>query len=214
MLHDEHRRTFVSHRKGVFSPETLRKWWESLEQGIRWRRTTSEDHDLALPRSAAWLTKEGCECYYEYSGLEFKPAPMAPWFLEITEAVVRQCGVSERPDSCNANFYKDGSQSVGWHADDERLFDAVRQDALILSLSLGATRSFELASKDKPDDVIRLRLEDGDLCSMEGLCQKHYRHRVPRQKAVDGPRINLTWRWVRCHAPDCPRARSRPPQLP
>jgi len=202
VLHDEHRRTFVSHRKGAFATSQLREWWSALESQIQWRRPTS-DH-LVLPRSAAWLTLEGCTCRYEYAGLEFDPLPMSRWFLDIMEIVCRTCGLADRPNSCNANFYDNGSQSVGWHSDDEPLFDAVNRDVLIVSLSLGATRTFELASKDKPTDIIKLPLEDGDLCTMEGLCQKHYRHRVPRQKSVDGPRINLTWRWVLRHSDSCP----------
>lgn len=202
VLHDEHRRTFVAHRKDAFPASLLRSWWDLLSANIRWRRPTSDD--VALPRSAAWLTNEGCTCKYEYSGLQFDPLPMFPWFLEITETVCRTCGLKERPNSCNANYYENGMQSVGWHSDDEPLFDALHRDVLIVSLSLGATRTFELASKDKPTEILKLPLEDGDLCTMEGLCQKHYRHRVPRQRLVERPRINLTWRWVLRHEDSCP----------
>merc|ERR1712232_39082 len=38
---------------------------------------------------------------------------------------------------------------------------------------------------------------------MEGLMQKHYKHRIPREPAVDAPRINLTWRWIVRHDEDC-----------
>merc|ERR1712110_190764 len=47
-------------------------------------------------------------------------------------------------------------------------------------------------------------LGDGDLCTMEGLCQKHYQHRVPKQIEAQGPRINLTWRWLVRHHKTCP----------
>ena len=46
------------------------------------------------------------------------------------------------PDCVNINLYEDGSQTVGWHADDESLFDGKNRDAMILSLSLGSTREF------------------------------------------------------------------------
>jgi len=204
VLHDEHRRTFVSHRKGTFSATTLREWWNILRERISWRRPKTDD--LILPRSAAWLTVQGCQCRYEYGGLAFDPLPMADWFLELTDTICRTIGLTERPNSCNANYYDNGTQSVGWHSDDEPLFDALKRDVLILSLSLGATRVFELASKDKPLEITKLPLEDGDLCTMEGLCQKHYRHRVPRQRAPTGPRINLTWRWLLRHERHCPLA--------
>lgn len=206
VLHDEHRRTFVSHRKDAFSTETLKHWWHILATRIKWRRP-KVGPERVLPRSAAWLTREACKCRYEYSGLKFDPIPMEPWFDEITEEVCKTCGFTERPNSCNANYYDGETQSVGWHSDDEPLFDALNRDVFILSLSLGATRSFELHSKDKPAEVIRLPLDNGDVCTMEGLCQKHYRHRVPRQRATAGPRINLTWRWVLKHEVACPLSR-------
>lgn len=34
--------------------------------------------------------------------------------------------------------------------------------------------------------------------------QKHYVHRIPKSKAGCGPRVNLTWRWIKCHGRGCP----------
>jgi len=58
-------------------------------------------------------------------------------------------------------------------------------------------------------ESIRLRLSDGDICTMEGLLQKHYRHRVPVERPSMAPRINLTWRWV-AHDSGCPRYNDSP----
>eukprot|EP00404_Azadinium_spinosum_P042456 CAMPEP_0180826560 /NCGR_PEP_ID=MMETSP1038_2-20121128/73611_1 /TAXON_ID=632150 /ORGANISM="Azadinium spinosum, Strain 3D9" /LENGTH=60 /DNA_ID=CAMNT_0022869181 /DNA_START=45 /DNA_END=224 /DNA_ORIENTATION=- len=41
---------------------------------------------------------------------------------------------------------------------------------------------------------------------MEGLTQKHYMHRVPRERFVAQPRINLTWRYIVEHCRGCPDA--------
>jgi len=205
VFHDEHRRSFVAHRKEAFNEGLLREWWETLSTQISWCRPRTADR--VLPRSAAWLTREGCTCSYEYSRMKFAPTTMPDWFLEITDRVCQMCGLRERPNACNANYYDSGVQAVGWHSDNEPLFDAVNQDTLIVSLSFGATRTFELRSKDNPFQYFRLQLENGDLCTMEGLCQKHYRHRVPLERTIEGPRINLTWRWVRCHDATCPHSR-------
>mmetsp|Transcript_100485 Transcript_100485/g.324022 ORF Transcript_100485/g.324022 Transcript_100485/m.324022 type:complete len:120 (-) Transcript_100485:323-682(-) len=110
------------------------------------------------------------------------------------------------PNCCNLNLYEDGGMSVGWHADDEQLFLGRMKDCPIISLSLGQTRTFELRPNE-PEEAeppsCRIELRSGDLVTMEGLMQKHYQHRVPREKAT-GPRINLTWRWIRKHALRCP----------
>lgn len=213
VVHDEHRRSFVAHLKQAFPPEMLQRWWHILMDKLNWNRPErppkrgrldGESDELLLPRSAAWLTAAGCKCGYEYAGLRFMPMPMPDWFLEITHAICNVVGLRDIPNSCNANLYETGLQTVSWHSDDEPLFDATNRDALIVSLSLGAARSFELRPKDDPFQETSLRLEDGDLCLMEGLCQKHYRHRVPPEADVHDPRINLTWRWVVHHEPGCP----------
>lgn len=206
VLHDEHRRSFLSHRKQAFTVKTLKEWWNLLSTKIKWRRPATLE-DRVLPRSAAWLTSDSCTCTYEYGGIRFPPLSMDPWLLDITDRVCRACGLKERPNALNANFYDSGEQTVGWHSDNEPLFDATNQDALIVSLSLGATRSFELRSKDNPFETATVKLEDGDLCTMEGLCQKHYRHRVPPEPQEKGPRINLTWRWIVKHSLSCRHSR-------
>jgi len=212
-LSDEYRRSFVSFRKKAFTPATLQEWFKLLSQRLCWIRPRthvpkSEDQGgkgsgKLMPRRACWLTEQGCSCNYEYGGQQSAPMTMPDWFLDLTEKVSRACGLEERPNSCNANFYETGTDSVAWHADDEALFDSVRNDVLIVSLSLGVSRSFELHPQDDPLKVTQLVLENGDLMTMEGLLQKHYRHRVPRSKDVCGPRINLTWRWVTKHHKRC-----------
>jgi hypothetical protein len=106
--------------------------------------------------------------------------------------------------------------SVGWHADDEPLFKGKVEDCRIISVSFGHCRTFELRSRDiETDDDARtkyiMRLSNGDVCTMEGLTQKYYQHRVPKEKTT-GPRINLTWRWVKKrpgHLPPASEARAR-----
>ncbi|CAK0858977.1 unnamed protein product [Prorocentrum cordatum] len=138
VLHDEVRRSFVSIRRGAFPEQVLAGWWAQCQAGIEWVQASRQcpgGVERPLPRRAAWLTTSGCRCSYEYSGTAWEPIEMEGWFLEISEAVFRECGVVERPNSCNANMYDSGLQVVGWHCDDEPLFNATGQDALIISLS-------------------------------------------------------------------------------
>jgi alkylated DNA repair dioxygenase AlkB len=62
-------------------------------------------------------------------------------------------------------------------------------------VSLGATRTFELKSKEK-NTVISLPLEHGSLLLMGGPMQERWLHRVPKERAVRSPRINLTFRVI------------------
>lgn len=155
-----------------------------------------------------------CTCTYRYGGVDVEPQGFPRWMEEIMQAYMPLCGIESReqwPNSCNLNLYKDGSMAVGWHADDEQLFQGKFRDIRILSVSLGATRTFELRPAVLEGDTesrekLRMNLHNGDVCSMEGLVQKHYHHKVPKEEA-DGPRINLTWRWILKHGLNCPCAK-------
>merc|ERR1711959_581220 len=110
------------------------------------------------------------------------------------------------------NLYEDGGAGVGRHADDESLFQGKFRDILIISLSFGVTRKFELRSnfpEEGEETVYQFRLGSGDLMTMEGMTQKHMQHRVPKEEHIQGPRVNLTWRWLVKHTPRCPVGRNR-----
>merc|ERR1719296_77345 len=115
---------------------------------------------------------------------------------EVMAEIMPACGLSDPetwPNSCNLNCYADGSDAIDWHADDEALFQGTSRNSCIVSLSLGETRTFELKLKDQEQPEIcgspsgeappkcQLRLQSGDICTMEGMVQKHYLHRIPKQ---------------------------------
>merc|ERR1719215_2074214 len=98
-----------------------------------------------------------------------------------------------------------GQDSVGWHTDNEPLFEAESNDACILSLSLGATRKFVLKEQERVAEGGKPKsksfpLHHGDLATMEGKFQRYYLHAVPKEPHVLEPRINLTWRWITHHS--------------
>ena len=146
-----------------------------------------------------------------YGGQDLVPHPVPQFLLDLWQELSLRFPAVEsgQPPNCiNCNLYHDGSVVVGWHADDEHLFDAVDNDAAIVSLSLGATRKFQV--KDSDGTVRSIDLSTGDLLVMHGRVQEHFWHRVPQSQAVD-PRINLTWRWTRRHSKrdGCPHAAPR-----
>lgn len=208
-LFDEKRRSFVSYRQGAFKSMELDAWWDDLTRKVEW--TQPKVGERRLPRKAAWLTSGKCKCIYRYGGTSWPAITWEPWFVELTKRVCEECGIEELPNCCNANLYVDGKQSVGWHADDEPLFAATRRDALIISLSLGASRRFQFHPIGSPGEITEVSLGDGDICTMEGLMQRHYKHRVPIERHVDGPRVNLTWRWIVAHDSDCPLCQGQEP---
>lgn len=53
------------------------------------------------------------------AGLQLQPLPFTPALLELKGAVEREAG--EEFDSVLLNMYRDGSDHMGWHADNEKL---------------------------------------------------------------------------------------------
>ena len=84
---------------------------------------------------------------------------------------------------------------IPWHSDNESLFGPPNQPTLIVSMSLGHSVC------DVPSSIT---LDHGDVLVMDGSAQSEYAHRtVP---GLQGPWVNLTYRWVTQHAASCPLA--------
>lgn len=212
-LMDESRRSFAGFLRNPFSEAALQDFFARIRDGTTWCQPQGKNGPI--PRKTAWMVSPGCSCHYSYGGIDVDPQEYPPWMVALMREVMPRCGLMQQgdwPNSCNVNLYEDGGMSVGWHSDDEDLFQGKFRDIAIISLSLGATRKFELRANWPEEDekpVRRLFLASGDLMTMEGMLQKHYQHRVPREDNIEGPRINLTWRWNVKHRPQCPAGRTR-----
>ncbi len=89
------------------------------------------------------------------------------------------------------NLYKDGTQYISAHSDDERgLDDAVG----VASISFGATRTFRIRDKATKAIVVDVQHEAGQMMVMSGAFQREYTHEIPVQKRIRQPRISLTFR--------------------
>lgn len=181
-----------------------------------------------LLRKTAWYVWPPCTCTYVYADTHQPPVcdpQMEKTIDAISQRVFEVCGVVDNPpDSVNLNFYPPGG-GVGFHSDDEPLFDGLNREIAIISLSLSepssdrklGSRWFEVRLKKgqrgKWGDVRAVELRRGDLMTMEGFFQLYYLHSAwpgDRLDVVEGPgrtahgdRINLTWRWVVSHTCDC-----------
>ena len=95
-------------------------------------------------------------------------------------------------NSVLANRYRDGRDSMGWHADDEAELGV---EPVIASISLGATRQMRFRSRTAgARGSVALALEHGSLLWMAGGTQQHYQHAISKTRATVGERINLTFR--------------------
>lgn len=130
---------------------------------------------------------------YRYSGRTHHPATWTPLLNELRCELLAHTGAPY--DSVLVNLYRDGSDSMGWHADDEPELGPRPDDIRIASISLGAPRRFQLEHR-RDRRRLDYRLGNGDLLVMGGTTQTHWRHRIPRSARQVGPRLNLSFRCV------------------
>jgi len=136
---------------------------------------------------------------YQYSGLNWPGKEFPEWFIKITKIIMTNFNLKKMPNSCNINLYKDGSEGVGWHSDNESIFQSKYRDSMIISLSLGATRKFQFKKQANNNNPISINLKSGDILTMEGLFQRFYFHRIIPEYYIEKNRVNFTWRWITLH---------------
>lgn len=163
----------------------------TLQESVPWRQDTitiyGKTHNV--PRLQAWYGDSGCS--YTWSGIKLDPLPFEslPALVEARRWIQH---VTKREfNSVLLNFYQDGNDTVGYHADDE---PELGPEPFIASLSLGVSREFLLRFKQDHKTKISVDLTNGSLFVMAGETQQFWEHSLPRRKRVKGLRINLTWR--------------------
>ncbi|VUD68812.1 hypothetical protein TDB9533_04171 [Thalassocella blandensis] len=159
-----------------------------------------------IPRLQAWYGDEGA--VMAYSGKRFTPNVWTPLLQTLKLQAESAAGVQF--NSVLVNQYRDGQDSVSWHADDER---ELGRNPVIGSLSLGASREFSLKPRSSGDSSaieaqagmgfehgrrrtngVKQVLHHGDFLLMCGETQHRWLHAVSKVRQSVGPRINLTFR--------------------
>ena len=160
-----------------------------LREQIPWRQDEIRifGKTYQQPRLTALYGNNGSS--YTYSGITMEPAPFTPELLSLKSMVEKYAGHTFT--TCLLNLYRDGNDSNGWHADDEK---ELGPNPVIASVSLGQTRTFHFKHRSQKSLRYRMQLEHGSLLIMEGPMQHHWLHQVPKTRRPVLPRINLTFR--------------------
>lgn len=143
---------------------------------------------LRVPRLMAWYGDSGA--HYRYSGVDHLPLPWTDELSSMRADVETVCAT--RFNSVLANLYRDGRDSMGCHADDEK---ELGSNPVIASLSFGDTRLLRFRHA-KTGQKCDLELAHGDLLVMAGEIQHHWRHELPKTRKAKQPRVNLTFRRI------------------
>ncbi len=158
------------------------------------RETPWEQPQLAMfgnivtePRKSAWHSDV---TRYAYSGVERVAHSMSSLLRDLAT----QCSAVTHTEfnGVLVNYYKDGNDHLGWHADNEIVNGP---EPTIASVSLGAERRFDFRHNET-GEVVKVLLPHGSLLVMSGLSQTCWQHRIPKETHLSLPRINLTFRRV------------------
>jgi len=128
---------------------------------------------------------------YSYSNIAMKPHDFTDVLLEIKEKIENKTDVIFT--TCLLNLYRNGKDSNGWHADNEKELGI---NPVIASVTLGQERYFHLKHRVDKSLKHKLLLGHGSLLLMQGATQHHWLHQIPKTAKPIGERINLTFRVI------------------
>ncbi|MCP3982757.1 MAG: alpha-ketoglutarate-dependent dioxygenase AlkB [bacterium] len=151
---------------------------------------------VEIPRRQAGYGDPGTS--YAFSGGVVAGRPWTPTLGELREHLYERTGYSS--NYVLVNYYRNGADCIGWHADDERDLGEAPQ---ILLLSLGATRDFQFRRRGEAArdfETITIPLVSGSLLTMRHPTNANWKHQLPRRGGKRpmrvGERLSLTWRRV------------------
>ena len=156
--------------------------------------TRSVIYGTPVPRREKFMGEPGLA--YTYSGNRHTSAPFCEEILPLKGRIENFLGAAPF-NAVFLNIYDSGSDSIGWHADDEPSLDSAQ---VIASVSLGHCRRVQVKRKGlkgRQPFLVNQDLPHGSLVVMEPRMQATCLHRVPKTKKPCTARINLTFRKIK-----------------
>lgn len=182
----------IEYYPNFFDAEKSMQLYDKLYKEIPWQldEITVYGKTHPQPRLTALFGNEGKP--YSYSNIVMQPHHWNP-ILMFIKTEIEQI-VNETFTTVLLNLYRDGKDSNGWHADNEK---ELGRNPVIASVSFGAARIFHLKHNSIADAKQKITLENGSLLIMKGETQHFWKHQIPKTAKPMAPRINLTFRIIK-----------------
>lgn len=182
----------VIYYPNFFSLNEANMYYKTLKDTIPWQQDTITVFGKTYnqPRLTALFGNNGKT--YSYSNITMQPHSFTPELLAIKSKIENIENVSFT--TCLANLYRDGNDSNGWHADNEK---ELGKNPVIASVTFGAPRFFQLKHRHNTSQKAKLLLEHGSLLIMKGQTQEFWLHQIAKTKKKISPRLNLTFRIIK-----------------
>lgn len=182
----------IKYYPNFFNKEESDTYFNSLLKHINWQQDniTVFGKTYKQPRLTALFGNNAKP--YSYSNITMYPEDFSEELQQIKNKV--ETKVNAKFTTCLANLYRNGNDSNGWHADNEK---ELGQNPIIASVSFGAERYFHLKYKKDKSLKKKLLLQHGSLLLMQGKTQHYWLHQIAKTKKEIGQRINLTFRIIK-----------------
>ena len=181
----------IQYYPNFFDTTTADDLFLKLQKEIIWQQDDIMVYGktYAQPRLTALYGNQGKP--YGYSNIVMQPHNWSPLLMYIKNEIETIC--EENFTTVLLNNYRNGKDSNGWHADNEK---ELGRNPIIASVSFGAERVFQLKhnSLDLKQNII---LQHGSLLIMQGTTQHFWKHQIPKTAKPISERINLTFRILR-----------------
>lgn len=174
-----------------FEPSDSNDYLHKLKNNIEWKqeKIIMFGKELDVPRLTAWYGE--ADLSYIYSGIRSTTIPWIPPLLTIKSKI--ESILDTEFNSVLINLYRDGSDSVDWHSDDE---PELGVNPVIASVSFGEPRLFQMRNKTDKTLKQSILLPHGSLLLMSGNTQANWMHKISKSARKMEPRINLTFRKI------------------
>lgn len=182
----------ISYFPNFFDKATADGIYAELQKDILWQQDDIRVYGKIYPqpRLTALYGNEGLS--YSYSNIKMQPHPWS-LLLQKIKAKVEQVAKSNF-STVLLNYYRDGKDSNGWHADNEK---ELGLNPIIGSITFGAERVFQLKHNTQKEQKKSIVLEHGSLLLMKGTTQHFWKHQIPKTAKPIDSRINLTFRLIK-----------------
>lgn len=177
--------------ENFYDQATADSLFNSLRSNIDWQQDdiTIFGKTYKQPRLTALYADN--DKPYSYSNITMYPKLFTDNLKRIKSDIEKE--VDHEFTSVLLNLYRNGSDSNGWHADNEK---ELGTNPIIASVSFGAVRPFHFKHRQIKSERHKLELHHGSLLIMKGEMQHHWLHQIAKTKKEIGERINLTFRQI------------------
>lgn len=169
-------------------------YFQELKANLIWQSSDIKifGKTYQTPRLEAFYSEENLA--YSYSGKKLKINSFTEILNQLRTKIYTVFPENEKVEfNCVlANLYRNGNDSNGWHADNEK---ELGKNPLIASLSFGESRIFDL-KHNLSGEKLKFNLNHGSLIIMGGEFQHFWKHQIAKSKKIEKPRINLTFRKI------------------